>query len=402
MVQLTKAQMNEVILKGMLKDRGIAKPITPPKTPITGICAQPKLTEEERKQLSKKEKKKARKKKYLQRKKAQQKLLIEEEKQPNSGLSTQASLTNKKKRKRKANNKKAEKAALEESNQVMNEMILETEADEIIKPDIRRVDPVDETIKVKIADLGNACWVHNHFSTEIQTRQYRGPEVLIGVNYNHTADIWSFACMLFELVTGDFLFEPRGGNGFDKEDDHLAQMMETLGLIPKNFALSGERSKHFFNKRGELRRIKELKYWPLESVLVEKYKFKELEGRALADFLKPMLIYEPEHRATAKECLAHSWLSMPSNYDTHLSEEEYFELCQKQAEKASELNERILRGESLSSPDIPRELSLNADIEDNSASEEESFSSPERSAKEIEENTEYHEKMLRFREYLLG
>lgn len=43
--------------------------------------------------------------------------------------------------------------------------------------------PIDENIKVKIVDLGNGCWVDNHFSTEIQTRQYRSPEVIIGKHY---------------------------------------------------------------------------------------------------------------------------------------------------------------------------------------------------------------------------
>ena len=36
---------------------------------------------------------------------------------------------------------------------------------------------LDENVKVKIVDLGNACWFHHHFSNEIQTRQYRSPEV---------------------------------------------------------------------------------------------------------------------------------------------------------------------------------------------------------------------------------
>jgi len=38
---------------------------------------------------------------------------------------------------------------------------------------------LDENVKVKIVDMGNACWLHHHFSTEIQTRQYRSPEVII-------------------------------------------------------------------------------------------------------------------------------------------------------------------------------------------------------------------------------
>jgi serine/threonine-protein kinase SRPK3 len=29
----------------------------------------------------------------------------------------------------------------------------------------------------KIVDFGNACWIHNQFTADIQTRQYRCPEV---------------------------------------------------------------------------------------------------------------------------------------------------------------------------------------------------------------------------------
>ena len=28
-----------------------------------------------------------------------------------------------------------------------------------------------------VVDLGNACWTYKHFSEDIQTRQYRAPEV---------------------------------------------------------------------------------------------------------------------------------------------------------------------------------------------------------------------------------
>eukprot|EP00079_Xenopus_tropicalis_P025595 XP_012818982.1 PREDICTED: SRSF protein kinase 1 isoform X6 [Xenopus tropicalis] len=52
-----------------------------------------------------------------------------------------------------------------------------------------------EHLKVKIADLGNACWVQKHFTEDIQTRQYRSLEVLIGSGYSTPADIWSTACM---------------------------------------------------------------------------------------------------------------------------------------------------------------------------------------------------------------
>jgi serine/threonine protein kinase len=32
--------------------------------------------------------------------------------------------------------------------------------------------------QAKLVDFGNACWVDRHFTEDIQTRQYRSPEVL--------------------------------------------------------------------------------------------------------------------------------------------------------------------------------------------------------------------------------
>ncbi|XP_019478693.1 SRSF protein kinase 1 [Meleagris gallopavo] len=59
-----------------------------------------------------------------------------------------------------------------------------------------------DKLKVKIADLGNACWVHKHFTEDIQTRQYRSLEVLIGSGYSTPADIWSTACMVSAGIQG--------------------------------------------------------------------------------------------------------------------------------------------------------------------------------------------------------
>merc|ERR1739844_879189 len=106
----------------------------------------------------------------------------------------------------------------------------------------KKLDPVTEIcadLQVKIADLGNACWVHHHFTEDIQTRQYRSLEVLLGAGYGTPADIWSTACMAFELATGDYLFEPHSGEDYSRDEDHLAHIIELAGHIPRTIALSG-------------------------------------------------------------------------------------------------------------------------------------------------------------------
>lgn len=163
-------------------------------------------------------------------------------------------------------------------------------------------------VEVKIADLGNACWVDKHFTEDIQTRQYRSLEVLLRAGYGTSADIWSTACMAFELATGDYLFEPHSGEDYSRDEDHLAHIIELLGEIPRRITMQGSHSKLFFNKKNELRHITGLKPWGLEAVLTEKYEWSPKDAKEFADFLKPMLDFDPDRRATAADCLKHPWL----------------------------------------------------------------------------------------------
>ena len=371
LLQLSKAQVKEIIKFGMLKKKiDMDPPVNTVVTPFTPLSKQlDQLSEEERKLEEKKQRKREKKKRYRQRKKQEAKLKkqLGEEVQPL-------------KKKNKHNKEEDQTGQYKEMNEALE---------------------VNENIRVKIADLGNACWVHNHFTSEIQTRQYRSPEVIIGVTYNHTADIWSFACMLFELVTGDFLFDPNSGPDFDKEDDHLAQMIETLGFLPKPFTFSGSNSKQFFNRRGELKSIKQLKIWPLKNVLVEKYRVKEHEAEALAGFLKPMLAYEPQKRSTAQQALEHPWLSMPSDYNYYMSEQEYSQATLEAKRQEANNNAMIKRGETPEYRGIRLPSSCSpTDEEDFPECSEEELTPNEPS--EFSENTEYHERMMQTKEKLLG
>lgn len=175
------------------------------------------------------------------------------------------------------------------------------------QPDLKDMNVLMKSRAV-VVDLGNACWTHRHFSEDIQTRQYRAPEVLVGSSYDTAADMWSLGCITFELLTGDLLFDPRAGDDYDRDEDHLAMFQELLGKMPKTMALSGDYSRKFFDRNGNLRHIKQLKFWPVEEVLHEKYHFSMKDAEEISNFMLPLLDFDPSERATALECLKHEWL----------------------------------------------------------------------------------------------
>ncbi|KAK5231247.1 serine/threonine protein kinase, CMGC [Exophiala xenobiotica] len=174
-----------------------------------------------------------------------------------------------------------------------------SDAEKVLKAAKNQDEPMSEIISVKIADLGNACWVNHHFTNDIQTRQYRSPEVILGAKWGASTDVWSMACMVFELITGDYLFDPQSGTKYGKDDDHIAQIIELLGPFPKSLCLSGKWSQEIFNRKGELRNIHRLRHWALPDVLREKYHFSVEDAKKIADFLIPMLELPPEARANA-------------------------------------------------------------------------------------------------------
>ncbi|XP_057500867.1 uncharacterized protein LOC130784888, partial [Actinidia eriantha] len=153
-------------------------------------------------------------------------------------------------------------------------------------------------------------WEDKSFAEEIQTRQYRSPEVILRLGYSFSADMRSFACIAFELATGEMMFSPKAGQGYTEDEDHLDLMMELLGKMPRKIAISGASSKDYFDRRGDLKNIRRLKYCSLDQFLVNKYKFSDIEARELAVFLCPLLDFTPEKRPTALQCLQHPWLNI--------------------------------------------------------------------------------------------
>ncbi|MES1909802.1 MAG: hypothetical protein MHM6MM_002503 [Cercozoa sp. M6MM] len=76
--------------------------------------------------------------------------------------------------------------------------------------------------EIRVIDFGGATFSEQHHSKMVNTRQYRAPEVILGLPWSHSSDMWSLGCMLVELVTGALLFQTH------EDHEHLALMERIL------------------------------------------------------------------------------------------------------------------------------------------------------------------------------
>ncbi len=62
--------------------------------------------------------------------------------------------------------------------------------------------PDDVRDLVKIIDFGSSCFTGKQCYPYIQSRFYRAPEVIMRLDYGQPIDIWSFGCLVFEMIRG--------------------------------------------------------------------------------------------------------------------------------------------------------------------------------------------------------
>lgn len=79
---------------------------------------------------------------------------------------------------------------------------------------------------IKLIDFGSSCKFGNKSYTYIVSRFYRAPEILLGLPYSHKIDMWSLACVLVELHTGEPIF-----GGLDQVDQ-MARIIAYMGMPP--------------------------------------------------------------------------------------------------------------------------------------------------------------------------
>ena len=95
---------------------------------------------------------------------------------------------------------------------------------------------------IKVIDFGSACHENQTVYSYIQSRFYRSPEVLLGLPYTSTIDMWSVGCIAAELFLGLPLFPGTS------EYNQVSRIVEMLGMPMTYMCERGKAAKKFFNR----------------------------------------------------------------------------------------------------------------------------------------------------------
>ncbi|XP_041841856.1 homeodomain-interacting protein kinase 3 isoform X3 [Melanotaenia boesemani] len=205
-----------------------------------------------------------------------------------------------------------------------------------LKPEnIMLVDPVRQPYRVKVIDFGSASHVSKAVcSTYLQSRYYRAPEIILGLQFCEAIDMWSLGCVIAELFLGWPLYPGA------LEYDQIRYISQTQGLPGERLLNAGTKTARFFCKESDSSyaawRLKSTDEHETETGMkskeARKYIFSclddiahvnlmiNLEGsdllaekadrREFVGLLKKMLLIDAEERIAPAEALVHPFVTM--------------------------------------------------------------------------------------------
>jgi len=156
---------------------------------------------------------------------------------------------------------------------------------------------------IKLTDFG-LIQKNNSINQTVQTRYYRSPEIILGLNYDYKSDIWSLGCSIYELLTGNILVDidkDKKINEYDKDLINIKIIIEKIcdnkscnyliDLIKKSNRMNYLINNNFFI----FKYYKKLKNHHITDDIKKKCTY--LEADKFNIYFKNMLAIKPEERS---------------------------------------------------------------------------------------------------------
>ncbi|KAF4958535.1 hypothetical protein FGADI_2335 [Fusarium gaditjirri] len=156
-----------------------------------------------------------------------------------------------------------------------------------------------------LCDLGQARIGKVHRGNAMPL-PYRAPEVILGMTWGNSVDVWSVGLLAWDLLHQKGIFRV-----YDKSEDlndahHLAAMTALLGLPPDVFLRRSDQTSKYWDAEGK---------WHGPVPLPPEGELKSLDTNLsgedrdqFLDFLAGVLTWLPEDRLNSAEAYFHPWL----------------------------------------------------------------------------------------------
>ena len=110
----------------------------------------------------------------------------------------------------------------------------------------------EKCVKIKVIDFGLSKKLNKHdviYSSYYQSRWYASPDTFLGKKITTHIDLWSMACILYEINTKLLLFQGRKSDVENCRNYQLLKIIEVIGLPDDKFIKDCiYKNKYFSNK----------------------------------------------------------------------------------------------------------------------------------------------------------
>ncbi|OBT82864.1 hypothetical protein VE02_08567 [Pseudogymnoascus sp. 03VT05] len=172
------------------------------------------------------------------------------------------------------------------------------------------------------SDMGGAYFLTDPPKKPVTPLGLRAPELFLTGTVDKTLDMWSFGCLIFELVTGQPLFfVPWSEDKSRENDDHLLSLTSALGPLAEDLFSHWTSSSLYFTPERKLfncriggvpegKKPLMVEQTPLEELFDEASPdISKEESDTVKALIRRILQYDPAKRPSAEEILLDPWFA---------------------------------------------------------------------------------------------